>query len=344
MDRRTLLASLAGAALPLGAAAEAPGGGWRRFEITTSVDLSVETGPADIWLPLAGEAPVYQRRLARRLSTNGRARLVRDDHYRDALLKVTWTEPGPRHLAVIETVATQDRAADGAHLSGAEQAFWTASTPSLPLDGIVGETARRITAGHDQPPARLRAIYDWVVDNTFRDAATRGCGIGGVEAMLRSGQLGGKCADINGLMVGLSRAAGVPARDAYGLRVGPSRIIKTLGAGADVTHAQHCRAEMWLAGQGWFPVDPADVRKVVLEAKLPVDSPPVKAERERLFGHWEMNWIVYNHATDIALPGAPRPMEEHFLMYPCAMTPARELDQLSPDTFRYRIAAREITA
>ena len=261
MDRRSLLAGLAGVALPLGAAAEPPAAGWRRFEITTTVDLADQAGPIDLFVPLAGEASPYQRRLGRRLSTSGRGRLVRDARYRDPLLKVTWAEAGPRHLQVIETVETRDRAADGAHLTAAEQAFWTASTPSLPLDGIVGETARRITAGHDQPPARLRAIYDWVVDNTFRDAATRGCGIGGIEAMLRSGLLGGKCADINGLMVGLSRAAGIPARDAYGLRVGPSRIIKTLGAGTEVTKSQHCRAEMWLAGQGWFPVDPADVRK-----------------------------------------------------------------------------------
>jgi transglutaminase-like putative cysteine protease len=214
---------------------------------------------------------------------------------------------------------------------------------SLPTDGIVRATAQRITAGRTQPREKLRAIYDWVVDNTFRDGATRGCGIGGIESMLRTGFMGGKCADINGLMVGLSRAAGIPARDAYGIRVGASRLVKQLGASGDVTHAQHCRAEMWLAGEGWFPVDPADVRKVVLEANLPLNSAQVREQRERLFGSWEMNWVAYNHATDIVLPGAGRPIGEHFLMYPCAMTPTQELDQLAPDQFRYRIASRELT-
>jgi hypothetical protein len=57
-----------------------------------------------------------------------------------------------------------------------------------------------------------------------------------------------------------------------------------------------------------------------------------------------MNWVAYNHATDIALPGAPRPMAEHFLMYPCAMTAAGEVDQLAPDAFRYRISARDVSA
>jgi transglutaminase-like putative cysteine protease len=49
----------------------------------------------------------------------------------------------------------------------------------------------------------------------------------------------------------------------------------------NVTRAQHCRAEFYSAGYGWVPVDPADVRKVVLEEKagalLPLDDAQVKA-------------------------------------------------------------------
>jgi transglutaminase-like putative cysteine protease len=348
MHRRSLLAALTASALPLAAAGKLAAqskseAGWRKYELTTAIDLASETTPVELWLPLAGAMGSYQRGLARRVNTNGQARLVHDARYRSPLLRVRWEQAGPRKVTLVETLATRDRASDGAVLTPAEQAFWTAPAPGLPTDGIVVATAQRITAGMTDPHVRLRAIYDWVVDNTFRDEATRGCGIGGIESMLRTGFMGGKCADINGLMVGLARAAGIPARDAYGVRVGPSRLVKQLGASGDVTHAQHCRAEMWLAGAGWFPVDPADVRKVVLEADLPVDSPLVRAQRERLFGNWEMNWVAYNHATGIALPGAPRPMSEHFLMYPCAMTPTDELDQLSPETFRYRITSRELT-
>ncbi len=349
MHRRSLVAALTASALQLPAAKGAQavsvsGSGWRRFELTTAIDIAQQNAPLELWLPLVGDAGSYQRGLGRRLQTNGRARLVRDTYYREPLLKVSWEADGPRQVTLTETVATRDRVGDRARLTPTERRLWTSPVPSLPTVGIVGATAARITAGRTEPRARLRAIYDWVVDNTFRDAATRGCGIGGIETMLRTGFMGGKCADINGLMVGLSRAAGIPARDAYGIRVAPSQFIKQLGASGDVTHAQHCRAEMWLEGEGWFPVDPADVRKVVLEAKLPVDSPEVRTQRERLFGSWEMNWVAYNHATDVALPGAPRPMSEHFLMYPCAMTPSAELDQLSPDTFRYRITSQELTA
>ena len=126
------------------------------------------------------------------------------------------------------------------------------------------DTARKITGGKFSDLDQARAIYDWIVDNTARDPKTRGCGVGDVKSMLESGNLKGKCADLNALYVGLARAARLPARDVYGLRVARSEFgYRSLGAGSpNVTRAQHCRAEVYLVGYGWVPVDPADVRKV----------------------------------------------------------------------------------
>jgi transglutaminase-like putative cysteine protease len=165
--------------------------------------------------------------------------------------------------------------------------------------------------------------------------------------MLTSGDLGGKCADLNALYVGLARASGLPARDVYGLRVAKSELgYKSLGPSTpDVTKGQHCRAEVYLADYGWVPVDPADVRKVVLEeppGNLPMDSEPVQKARKRLFGSWEMNWIAYNYAHDVALPGSKGPTI-NFFMYPQAETAEGRLDPLDAATFKYEISAREIT-
>jgi transglutaminase-like putative cysteine protease len=133
---------------------------------------------------------------------------------------------------------------------------------------------------------------------------TRGCGVGDIASMLKAGDLGGKCADLNALYVG----AGLPARDIYGIRVAPSG-YKSLGAGSEVvSKAQHCRAEVFLTGFGWVPVDPADVRKVVLEeppGQLALNDPKVEAARRTLFGAWETNWLAYNFGHDIA--GLVRP-------------------------------------
>ena len=129
--------------------------------------------------------------------------------------------------------------------------------------------------------------------------------------MLESKNLGGKCADLNALYVGLARASGLPARDVYGMRVAKSEMgYRSLGLSSDnATKAQHCRAEVYLTGFGWVPVDPADVRKVVLEeppGKLAIDDPTREDRARALFGSWEMNWIAYNFAHDVALPGSKR--------------------------------------
>lgn len=64
-----------------------------------------------------------------------------------------------------------------------------------------------------------------------------------IKAMLETGDLTGKCADLNALFVGLARASGRPARDVYGIRVADSRFgYKSLGKSGEITRAQHCRA------------------------------------------------------------------------------------------------------
>ena len=104
-------------------------------------------------------------------------------------------------------------------------------TKLLPTDGIVKTTATEITSNSKTDVEKARAIYEWIVDNTFRNPKTRGCGVGDIRFMLESRDLGGKCADLNALYVGLARAAGLPARDVYGIRVGKSELgYKSLGA------------------------------------------------------------------------------------------------------------------
>ena len=185
-----------------------------------------------------------------------------------------------------------------------------------------------------------------MVENTSRNPKTRGCGLGNIRFMLETGDLSGKCADLNALYVGLCRSIGIPARDVYGVRVADSRYgYKSLGRSGDISKAQHCRAEVWLTGYGWVPVDPADVRKVVLEEKpgLTLKDPMVADIRAKLFGAWEMNWMPYNAAHDVELPGSKGPPIA-FLMYPQAETGGKRLDSLDAENFRYTLTAREIDA
>lgn len=338
--------------------APAPGD-WRRFTLTTRIAPKRPDGGAgglQAWVPLPSiEEAAWIRPGDTRWTTNAAsATIERDAASGAAMLHLVWAdgEAAPK-AEVTSSAALRDRAvalaAPGAAqpLTDAERQRYLRPTALIPTDGIVRETADRITAGAEGDLAKARAIYEWVVQNTFRDAAVRGCGLGDIATMLQTGYLGGKCADLNALYVGLARASGIPARDVYGIRVAASRFgYKSLGANSPtVTKAQHCRAEVHLDGFGWVPVDPADVRKVALEeppGQLALDDPKVAAARGGLFGAWEGNWIAYNDAHDVALPGSAGPALP-FLMYPQAEVAGVRLDCLDADTFAYGLDAAEIS-
>jgi hypothetical protein len=75
--------------------------------------------------------------------------------------------------------------------------------------------------------------------------------------------------------------------------------------------------------------------------KLALDAPMVRKARVELFGAWDMNWIAFNFAHDVSLPGASSPTLP-FFMYPQAETAGGRVDGLAPEQFRYEISAREI--
>lgn len=314
-----------------------------------------------MWLPtaLTRETP-FQKTLLNRFSVNrsnadgGTARTV--ETRSDALGIIVAEFPGGVKpiLTLTSRVATKDYAVDlsspgkAPKADRAELEHFLRPTKLLPTGGIVKSTADEITRDAKTDLDKARAIYEWIVENTFRNPKTRGCGLGDIRFMLESQDLGGKCADLNALYVGLARAAGLPARDVYGIRIAKSELgYKSLGtASENITKAQHCRAEVYIGGFGWVPVDPADVRKVVLEeppGNRPLDDPMVKAARGRLFGSWEMNWMAYNFAHDVALTGsAGAPVG--FLMYPQAESSGSRIDCLDPENFRYEITSKETTA
>jgi len=56
-----------------------------------------------------------------------------------------------------------------------------------------------------------------------------------------------------------------------------------------------------------------------------------------------MNWIAYNFAHDVALPGSTG-APVGFLMYPQAETAQGRLDCLDADAFKYEITSQEIAS
>ncbi len=246
---------------------------WRRFEVTTHAEIVDAAGVSRVWLPMPLMPDTdYHKSLGYTWSGNAAAtRIYRDEKYGAGIFYAEWPagEKNPS-LDLVTRFATRDRAVN---LSGAGSAppedksvlaKYTKGTQFVRTDGIVLEKSREITKGLKTDVHKARAIYEWIVENTFRDPKTRGCGLGDIRAMLETGNLGGKCADLNALFVGLARAAGLPARDIYGVRVANSATYKSLGKSGEITKAQHCRAEFYLANYGWVPVDPADGARAAL--------------------------------------------------------------------------------
>ena len=362
LKRRTLLATAAAApCLARAQAAErrfAPQpGDWRTFDLTLDVDVPVAKGTTRLWLPLPDLDTAWQQTDGHRWSSNAsQAHLVADAARGTRMLYAEFapTVERPR-VSVSSRVRTRSRAVDWSARSAVKEdpavlRTALAATELLPLDGIVRSTAQQATQGARSDLEKVRGIYRWVVAHAYREPKTRGCGSGDIKSMLESGNLGGKCADLNAIFVGLCRASGVPARDVYGLRVAPSAFgYKELGANsAALKGAQHCRAEVFLAGHGWLAMDPADVLKVMRQEtpewiKDPA-HPLIAPVNKGLFGGWEGNWVAYNTAHDLMLPGSAGKASLPFLMYPQGENASGRFDELAPDAFKYTISAKEISA
>jgi transglutaminase-like putative cysteine protease len=362
MNRRDFLrsTSLAFAGLTLtkaelSFAQHPPSSDWRMFEVTTRAEVLKPAGETKVWLPAALiQNTLFQRTTSNRfVADGGMARMVESTPNALGIVVATFPSDAKPVLTLTSQVALKNYSVDlskpgnARAASKAELQYFLQPTEHIPTDGIVKSKAIEITKGANTDVEKARAIYEWIVDNTFRDPKVRGCGRGDIRFMLETGDLGGKCADLNALYVGLARAVGLPARDVYGIRVAKSGLgYKSLGASSEkITKAQHCRAEVYLARFGWVPVDPADVRKVVLEeppGNRPLSDEMVTNARKRLFGSWEMNWMAYNFAQDVKLPGS-NGTTLPFLMYPQAQTAEGTLDSLDPDNFKYEITARELS-
>jgi len=365
LTRRALLqAGVAASAIPLWRVAgaqerrfEPQVSGWRTFEVVTTVNVADVKGASRVWLPMPDVSTEYQVSLDHAWTGSASiVRIVTDPVSNVRMLYAEFPESvAVPTLELTNRVRTRSRAVDWsrADAPAEDPALLRANlkaTELLPLDGIVLKTAQEATKGATTDVDKARAIYEWVVTNGHRDPKVRGCGVGDIKAMLESGNLGGKCADLNAIFVGMCRSIGIPARDVYGLRVAPSAFgYRELGANsANLKGAQHCRAEAYLRGYGWVATDPADVLKVmrqetpdwIKDSKHPVAS-PVHAG---LFGKWEGNWMAYNTGHDVKLPGSSAKGTLPFLMYPNGENAGGRFDELTPDNFKYAISAREITA
>lgn len=327
-----------------------PAARWRTYDITSTVMLKKAQGKTRIWLPLAQykDTP-WQRSLGHSWQGNfENAGIYRDPVAEMEVFYADWSaEVGAPQLQIVSQVATQDRHFDITRRGAVAERNEVLRrclhpTALVPTDGLVRQTAERAIGRIKDPVAQGKAIYDWVVDNTVRDPRSPGCcGLGDVAAMLESGHLAGKSADIALLFVGLCRAIGIPARPVFGMRVDYSRLFGGLGMTGNLRQAQHCRAEFYTPGYGWIPVDPSDVRKSILDEGLSSADSKLVVLKKLLFGFWEMNWIGFNAAQDVNLRGTLGKAMP-FLTVPQIESAEGRFDSLDSERFTYNVSASRV--
>ncbi len=258
-----------------------------------------------------------------------------DKKFQTAILYARW-KPGIKtrklifqfHARRIEVIRRNFPASEPCW-NPADFKMWLSPTSMEPINGPVKQLVDKITKGKTGVLSKAKAIYDWICENMYRDPDTIGCGRGNVLKLLQ--KPGGKCTDIHSVFVALCRAAGVPAREIFGIRMGKKPVV-------DITKWEHCWAEFYLPGYGWVPVDPADVRKKMLKHHLSLKNKETQKWRRYFWGAWDPFRIRLSIGRDIRLnPSQAGSLLNNF-GYPYAEINGNALDWYSPTTFKYKIS------
>lgn len=320
-------------------AAAGPGMGQERAgQVTFALEVAAprDARQVKLWFPYPTSDPDQTISDLRFDGNYSRFTLSREPNSGALYLYTEWNGPmDPRRLQVTFRARARERRVRGLADRGnalpievrqyLESEFW------IPVeDPRVKAVATEATKGKRGILAKARGVYDWVVENTRRDPDVPGCGLGKVEVTIA--QRTGKCADISSVFVAVARAAGVPAREVFGLRLGqPGQ--------SDITDGHHCWAEFYLPGTGWVPVDPADVRKVMLAKDL--DLAAARPVRDYFFGAVDQFRIqLQKGGRGLHFPeGNAEPV--NYFMYPYAEVDGVPLDYCKPRDFRYTVTFAE---
>ncbi|MBX2806078.1 MAG: transglutaminase domain-containing protein [Hyphomicrobiales bacterium] len=322
INRRRLLklgGAFAGTLLTPGIGAAQEGfvtgqGNWRKFDIVTRIKFAKTEKSAKAWVPVPSvEQADWSKPLGSDWQTNAASARLEQTESGAYLVYLEWSEETPEAVAEISSHAeTRNRLIDftkpapAAPLSDEERALYTSANSVMPHDDTLRDMASRATENAETDLGKAKAIYEWIVSQQSCDTGDLKTLLGGIDT---NGGIPQDCDYLNRLFVGLARVSGLPAREIFGIRVAPSVYgYESLGAVSnDITTRLHSRAEVWLENYGWVPVDPADLHRLIRyepPGSLEMTDPKVVSARTTLFGAWEGNWVAYNMAQNVQLPGS----------------------------------------
>ena len=189
----------------------------------------------------------------------------------------------------------------------------------VPLGGIIGELSAQETRGMQDPVAKARAIYDYVLATMRYDKSGTGWGNG--DAIWACTAKRGNCTDFHSLFIGMMRAAGIPARFEIGFSLPEDQHGGTIPG-------YHCWAEFYVEPYGWIPVDASEAWKH-----------PEK--KNYFFGAHDDDRLQFSVGRDIRLDPPQQGEPLNYFIYPYAEVDGRPLALESKFSFQDRMSSSD---
>jgi transglutaminase-like putative cysteine protease len=189
----------------------------------------------------------------------------------------------------------------------------------VPLQGIITELSAQETHGIQDPLAKARAIYDYVIATMRYDKSGTGWGNG--DAIWACTAKRGNCTDFHSLFIGMMRAAGIPARFEIGFSL-PAEQHDGAVPG------YHCWAEFYVEPYGWIPVDASEAWK----------HPEKKSY---FFGTHDDNRLQFTVGRDIRLDPPQQGDPLNYFIYPYAELDGKPFAVESKFSFRDRASSSD---
>jgi transglutaminase-like putative cysteine protease len=323
-----LLGMMTGSGAGPAAAASGPPPRTRAFDFTYQAkvtELPQGAHRVDLWLPYPVSSDLQEVAVTGIVSPVP-YEVRKESRYGNSVLHLALADPKQSELAVTMNVRVRRReslhhdaatrpASPAKSVPPAELAQWLQPDRLVPLDDRIRSLSRQVTAGRKTDLEKARAIYDYVVKTMSYDKSGTGWGNGDIYWACDAKW--GNCTDFHALFIGLSRAAGIPAKFEIGFPVPDDR-------GEGEIAGYHCWAEFYLAGYGWVPVDASEAWKH-----------PDK--REYFFGALDENRMQLSVGRDLVLDPPQQGEPLNYFVYPYVEVDGKPFPKVAK-SFSYRDA------
>lgn len=296
-----------------------------QFEYKATVkDIPAGAKSVDLWIPVPHDSP-FQKVTGLKIESlfpyhtstaqyGNRVLHISLSNSKESSLTVTM------RFNVLRREHVQERLQQAAYSGAKEErdpdmARWLQPDRLVPIDGKVKQWAREVVdaAGAKTDLEKVRAIYNHVVSTVKYDKTGQGWGRGDIYYACDARR--GNCTDFHAIVIGYSRALGIPARFAIGFPLPADR-------GTGQISGYHCWAEVYLKGIGWLPIDASEA------AKNP-------AKREYFFGTHDENRVEFSIGRDLTLSPKQGGEPLNYFIYPYAEVDGKAFTSVDK-SFSYR--------